>query len=89
MDLKRRTAIRRILRGLVENRLLAPGVGASAEELAGIGWPGEKILPGAASTRVWSGIRTLRSLGLSGVLLRHADGYLLDPDLPIVREQEA
>jgi len=86
IDLRRRTAIRRILRGLAENRLIAPGVGLSSEELAAIGWPGEKILPTAAATRVWSAIRILRSLGLQSVLLRHADGYLLDPALAIVRD---
>lgn len=89
VDLRRRTAIRRILRGLAENRLIAPGVGLSSDELAAIGWPGEKILPTAAATRVWSAIRILRSLGLAQVLLRHADGYLLDPALAIVRDAEA
>ncbi|WP_373046966.1 ATP-binding protein [Vulgatibacter sp.] len=86
VDLRRRGAVRHLLRGLVENRLIAPGVGASADELAAIGWPGEKILPTAAATRVWNAIRILRGLGLAPVLLRHADGYLLDPALAVVRE---
>lgn len=89
VDLRRRTAVRLLLRGLVENRLIAPGVGASAAELAGIGWPGEKILPTAAAARVWNAIRILRDLGLAPVLLRHADGYLLDPALSVVREASA
>lgn len=88
IDLQRRTAIRLILRGLVEQRLIAPGVGLSQQELAQIGWPGEQIHPDAAATRVWSGIRTLRSLGLTEVLLRHADGYLLGPDVPVSRTSE-
>lgn len=85
VDLRRRTAIRLILRGLVEQRLIAPGVGISLPELVAMGWPGERIHPDAAAARVWSGIRTLRSLGLTSSLLRHADGYLLDPRLPVVR----
>ena len=83
VDLRKRSAVRRILRGLVENRLSAPGAGTSSDELSAIGWPGEKILPTAAGARVWSAIRILRSLGLADVLLRHADGYLLDPELAI------
>src|SRR5690606_8867202 len=83
VDMQRRTAVRHMLRALVEKRISAPGEGLSAEALVKIGWPGERILPEAAAMRVYSGIRTLRSLGLEGVLLRHADGYLLDPEIAI------
>lgn len=85
VDLSRRGAVRRLFHGLVEQRLLAPGVGLGLDALFGLGWPGQSIHPDAAATRVYSGIRTLRSLGLSEVLLRHADGYLVDPSLPISR----
>lgn len=83
VDLRRRTAIRRMLLALVEARLDSPGVGLSQESLVEVGWPGERILPEAAATRVYSGIRTLRSLGLAPILLRHAEGYLLDPEVPV------
>lgn len=83
VDLRRRGAVRRMFRALVENRIAHPGAGMSAEALVEVGWPRERILPEAAATRVYSGIRTLRSLGLEGILLRHADGYLLDPDVEI------
>lgn len=85
VDLRRRTAVRRIFRGLVARHAEAPGAGMSAEELVEIGWPGERILPEAAAARVYSGIRTLRGLGLEAILLRHADGYLLDPEVEILR----
>lgn len=86
VDIRRRGALRLILQGLVEQRLLSPGAGINQQALAEIGWPGERILPEAAATRVYTAIRTLRSLGLGAALRRHADGYLLDPDLTILRE---
>lgn len=84
-DLTRRGATRRIFAALVEERLAAPGVGLGPHALAERGWPGEKMRPDAAATRVYAAIRTLRTLGLGPALLRHADGYLLDPSLPIAR----
>lgn len=83
VDLRRRTAVRLMFRALVENLVHRPGVGMSADALVAIGWPGERILPEAAAARVYSGIRTLRSLGLEEILLRHADGYLLDPEVKV------
>ncbi|HLV60417.1 MAG TPA: tetratricopeptide repeat protein [Fredinandcohnia sp.] len=88
VDLRRRSAVRRMFRALVEKRLRAPGAGLPAEALVEVGWPGERILPDAAATRVYSGIRTLRSLGLEGILLRHAEGYLLDPDVAVEWTEE-
>lgn len=86
VDLRRRTAIRRMLEGLAAWRLQFPGTGLGLQEIFEIGWPGESIHPDSAATRVYSGIRTLRSLGLAAVLQRQADGYLLDPEFPVSRE---
>ncbi len=83
--LGRRGAMRRILQGLVEQRLLAPGVGLNQEALSRIGWPGEQIHPQAAANRVYTSVRALRAAGLEDVLRRHADGYLLDPATPVSR----
>ena len=83
VELGRRGALRRMLQGLVEQRLLAPGLGLSQERLSQIGWPGEQILPEAAANRVYTGVRALRTAGLGDALRRHADGYLLDPQLPV------
>jgi tetratricopeptide (TPR) repeat protein len=83
--LARRDAVRRILARLVEGRVNASGVPIPLGELAESGWPGEKMLPKAASNRVYVALSQLRDLGLRDVLQTHRDGYLLDPSLPIVR----
>lgn len=88
VDMQRRVALRRILHTLVEQRLIAPGVGIDRDELARIGWPGERILAQAARNRIRSAISTLRSLGLAGALQHHAGGYLIDPGLPVIRHGE-
>ncbi|HEY0838884.1 MAG TPA: hypothetical protein VGD74_01735 [Vulgatibacter sp.] len=40
IDLRRRAAVRRFFHGLVEQRLLAPGVGLGLDSLFALGWPG-------------------------------------------------
>jgi len=85
VDLRRRGAPRLILRELVDQRLAAPGVGLSVEALVEAGWPGDRVLAASAAARVYVAIRTLRALGLDGVLLRQDDGYLLDPAVPLRR----
>ncbi|WP_373045327.1 ATP-binding protein [Vulgatibacter sp.] len=85
VDLRRRGPLRRLLQALVEQRIRMPGVGLTAEQLFAEGWPGERILASAAANRVYTGIRALRAMGLHEVLQRHAEGYLLDPDVPLHR----
>lgn len=84
VELLRRTALRRMLHGLAEKHRDDPGTGLSQEELFDIGWTGEKVLPSAAASRVYVGVRTLRSLGLEGILIRDTDGYLLDPEVRVM-----
>jgi len=84
-DLRRRGVLRRFLRALVAQRLLAPGVGLTQQRLVEVGWPGERIRPSAAAARVYTTIRQLRAFGLGGHLRTHADGYLLDPALAVRR----
>jgi predicted ATPase len=79
VDLTRRGALRRILAALAEARLARPGTGLPVREIVRLGWPGEKMSPESATARVYMAVRTLRSLGLEGVLLTRDDGYLLDP----------
>lgn len=43
------------------------------------GWPGERMVPEAAASRVYTAVRELRAMGLRPVLDRRAEGYLLDP----------
>ncbi|WP_169788765.1 ATP-binding protein [Vulgatibacter incomptus] len=85
IDLRKRAAARRILFALVEQRLLAPGVGITQDRLVEIGWPGEQIRPDAAANRVYTAIWFLRSVGLAGAIRHHAEGYLLDPAISVVR----
>jgi predicted ATPase len=87
-DLRGRGPARRILRALVEQRLLAPGVGLPLERIFTLGWPGEQALPRAAAARVYVAIRALRTAGLGDRLRRQADGYLLDPELAVARTRE-
>lgn len=82
-DLRERIAVRRILVKLVEHQREAPGRGLSLGELQEIGWPGERILPEAASNRIYVTMNQLRKLGLKEWLTRGEGGYLLDPALPV------
>ncbi len=79
VDLGRRANLRRLLVALTERRREAPGAAVTAALLLERGWPGERVLAEAGSTRVRVAISTLRRMGLSRVLLTRDDGYLLDP----------
>jgi len=80
VDLRRRGALRRILAALATRR----DQGIKQAELAEIGWPGERVLVDAASTRVRVAIATLRQLGLRSLLITRDDGYALDAQLELV-----
>jgi predicted ATPase/Tfp pilus assembly protein PilF len=82
-DLRERQAVRRLLTKLVEQQRKAPGKGLSLAELKEAGWPGERILPEAASNRIYVAFNLLRKLGLKPWLRKDGDGYSLDPALPI------
>ncbi len=84
VDLGRRGALRLILQALVEQHAREPDVALSGKALATVGWPGERVLPAAASTRVRVAISTLRRLGLARLLVTRDDGYLLDPEARVV-----
>jgi len=73
VDLARRRAPRLVLHALARG-----GRPLDVDSLLAAGWPGERVLPLAAQTRVHTAIYTLRRLGLDGVLVRRDDGYLLD-----------
>ena len=46
-----------------------------------MGWPDEKLTKSAGSSRVYTAIRTLRTMGLDDILLTGREGYVLDPDV--------
>jgi hypothetical protein len=75
--------VRRILLRLIEHQREAPGRGLSLQDLKDTGWPGERILPAAASNRIYVAMNQLRKLGLKDGLRKGGDGYFLDPGLPV------
>jgi hypothetical protein len=69
---------------LAEGQRTAPGHGLSLADLQEAGWPGERILPQAASNRIYVAVNQLRKLGLKDWLKRSSSGgYYLDPALPV------
>lgn len=87
VDLRRRRALRLVLRALVDERARAPGVPVPMARLLEIGWPGEKMLLQAGLSRLYVTVRSLRELGLRTALLRQDDGYLLDPGVRLTRSE--
>jgi hypothetical protein len=85
VSISRWLALQNLLLCLADHREAAPDDPLRVEALIAAGWPGERILPKAGATRVYTALSTLRRLGLRGALLRRSGGYLLDPSLPIVR----
>jgi predicted ATPase len=82
-DLRERHAVRRLVLRLVEQQRAQPGRGLSLSELQEAGWPGERILPRAASNRIYVAMNQLRKLGLKDALRKSGEGYYLDPALPV------
>ncbi|MFO0592323.1 MAG: tetratricopeptide repeat protein [Polyangiaceae bacterium] len=83
LDLRRKGPARRLLQKLVERQREAPGAGVSLDDLREAGWPGERMQPSAAANRIYVALHQLRSMGLEDRVIRTADGYLLDPTLPV------
>lgn len=83
VDFTRRGALRMILLGLARVRQENPGEGVSLDDVLELGWPGERVTPEAAASRVYTAIRTLRGFGLDEYLLTTHQGYLLSADLDI------
>jgi len=77
--------LQRLLERLAERRETAPGEPLTVEALISAGWPGERMLPKAGATRVYTAIATLRRLGLRELLLKGDRGYMLRADVPITR----
>jgi hypothetical protein len=86
VDLVRYGPVRRLLDRLVVARLDEPGTALSAEALIEAGWPGERMRHTAGLLRVYSAVRRLRRLGLDRVLVTRDDGYLLDANAKVRRD---
>lgn len=83
VDLARHGSLQRLLTRLADRRVHAPGRPLTSADLIAAGWPGERIIPRAASNRLYVALTTLRKLGLAGVLVHRDGGYLLDPAVPL------
>lgn len=77
--LRGRESLRRILEALVRSRRVRGSV--TVDELFDAGWPGTgtALAPAARAQRVYAAISRLRRMGLSGIIVKRDDGYLLDP----------
>jgi tetratricopeptide (TPR) repeat protein len=85
VSISRWKSLQNLVEKLAERREIAPGMALSVEDLVSAGWPGERILPKAGATRVYTALSTLRRLGLRDVLTRRDGGYLFSPAVPLVR----
>jgi predicted ATPase len=85
VDLSSRPPLRRIVAALADARERSPGKALPIAALFAAGWPGERIQRAAMHNRVRVALTTLRKLGLASALARAAEGYLLDPNTPLVR----
>jgi tetratricopeptide (TPR) repeat protein len=77
IDFTRRGALRRILRALVDAYPTNKALDVTG--LIAAGWPGEIVETEAGTARVYTAIKSLRRLGLEGVLVTRDDGYVLAP----------
>jgi predicted ATPase/Tfp pilus assembly protein PilF len=77
--------LQRLLERLAERREIAPGEPLTVDALVAAGWPGERMLPKAGATRVYTAIASLRRIGLRDMLVRDERGYLLRTDVAITR----
>lgn len=89
IQVAQRPTVRRMLQALVEARRTQPGTALGEEQLIAATWPDEKMVGSSAQNRLHVTLTTLRKLGLRDVLLRTDDGYLLDPAVPLVVEEDA
>jgi len=83
VDLRRRRAMRRVLAALIAQRVEAPDEPLDTPALVAAGWPGERMREDSGAARVYTAIRTLRRMGLDGVLVRARGGYLLQARIPV------
>ncbi len=88
VDLGRRRAVRLLFLRLAEVRVATPGRALGMDDLLEAGWAGERVIPEAGWNRVYVALNTLRTLGLKAALVTRDDGWLLDPEVPLLRVAE-
>jgi len=82
-----RATPRRLLDALVRKHENEPGAVVTSEELIGVCWPDERIIPDAARNRLRVAISALRRLGLEEIVETAPGGYRLPHNLRIDRNQ--
>jgi hypothetical protein len=83
VDLSLRPNLQRVLVALTTRRVAARSEGLSLDTIIRSGWPGDRSRQSSARNRARVALARLRKLGL-GALLLTKDGYMLDPDVPIL-----
>ena len=83
--LAHRPVLCRVLDALVSQRLERGETPMALEELVKRGWPGERLVAASGSNRVHVALSTLRRLGLQGLVVRQSGGYMISPQVPVVR----
>ncbi|MFO0650062.1 MAG: tetratricopeptide repeat protein [Polyangiales bacterium] len=85
VELARFGSLWRIFEALVDAHARDLGATVSGEALLAAGWPGQKMLPEAASNRVYVALSTLRSRGLRAALSRTDEGIASRRTWPCAR----
>ena len=75
----------RFLVRLVQQHQNKPAESVSMDELRESAYPGEKMVPKAAASRIYQNMFLLRKHGMANVVLKRQDGYLLDPALTVIQ----
>ena len=86
IELGTRYVLRRLLLALCDLHDESLGRSMSLDELVEAGWPDEQMTYESGVRRVYSAIRNLRKLGFEEIVLTGENGYLIDPDIRVVRE---
>jgi predicted ATPase/predicted negative regulator of RcsB-dependent stress response len=79
VDLSQRELLGRLVARLAELRDQNPGQGISVDEMLKVGWPDEVLTADSGASRVYTAVRTLRSMGLEEIIKTGDDGYFFDP----------
>lgn len=88
VDLRRRPVLRRVVSRLVRGRIDEPSIPVPALTLIESTWPGDRSKRHALDNRLWVALSTLRKLGLSDLIVREGDGYLIPEFVELVVEGE-
>jgi predicted ATPase len=87
VNISSRKTMARLLAALVKHRTKCPGEPLSLAELADTGWPGNRGKWSSLTNNLHVTLNALRRVGLEAILVRQEGGYLLDPKIPVLIEE--